>query len=154
MRRIFLAALLAAATGRAHATAIAEPFEPILVSVTLSPKAADRLNRSGDPVLVRARYRFQPPHRIARTLPEGEVFLGRESVEVRSETGRARLTGRNYRPEAIDPLMAGQRMVLIDVASGREGRAANILDCGIFEDTLREAARRPVAIDCRLVGEE
>ncbi|WP_298957943.1 hypothetical protein [uncultured Methylobacterium sp.] len=153
MRRILLAALFAAA-GPAHATAIGEAFTPILVAVTLSPKAADRLNRSRDPVQVTAYYSFRPPFRIARTLPEGEIPLGRETVPIRSDSARARLVGDGYTPDTIDPLMAGQRRVLVNVYSGRDGGPLNVLDCGIFEGTLREAAARPIPIECRLIGEE
>ncbi|MEH3147924.1 MAG: hypothetical protein PGN34_21860 [Methylobacterium frigidaeris] len=152
MRTLVLAVVLAVAAAD-PCRAAPEPFRPFSVSVTLSPKARDTLVRTGRQVRVAAMYGFRPPERLARKLPDGEIVLGRETVAVGPADGTARLVGRGYDAKAVRPGMPGERRVLINVHTS-DGRSDNLLDCGIFEGTLAEAAARPIGIACKLIGED
>lgn len=43
--------------------------------------------------------------------------------------------------------------VNVNVYSGRRSSPDNLLDCGMFQDTLAVAAQSPVRISCGLIGE-
>ena len=43
--------------------------------------------------------------------------------------------------------------MLINVFSGRHSSPDNLLDCGLFQDKIAVAARGPIQIRCKLIGE-
>ncbi|MGQ0671817.1 MAG: hypothetical protein ACT4N2_02890 [Hyphomicrobium sp.] len=48
----------------------------------------------------------------------------------------------------------GPPRALINVFTARKTQELNLIDCGIFEDTLEKAAKATIAISCKLIGEK
>ncbi len=43
--------------------------------------------------------------------------------------------------------------MLVNVFSGRHSSPDNLLDCDFFQDKITVAARAPIPIHCKLIGE-
>ena len=140
----------AAPQAPAH-SATAITFEPFSVRVTLAPEAAAAIARRHETLIVAASYYGWPAE--GRTLPVddvGQVAMGRAEHEL-SNPGTTRFTGSGFKAAGAGALKGGPR-VNINVYSGRRSSPDNLLDCGMFEDTLAVAARSVVALHCKLLS--
>ncbi|MCK8783636.1 hypothetical protein M0638_04475 [Roseomonas sp. NAR14] len=128
---------------------------PFAVAVTLSPRAAARLAALGESITVAAYYSGEPTRAARRHADRmGQINLGAERADLPGAGGTARLTGRNIRLAEIAWVENRAVQVLVNVFSARRRNPDNLLDCGIHEGALAEAAARsPIPIACRLIGE-
>ena len=67
--------------------------------------------------------------------------------------GAAQFAPRRYDRSRLAYIEGGKLQVLINVYSGRRSSRDNLIDCGIFEDSIDVAARAPIKISCKLIGE-
>lgn len=123
------------------------------VDLTLSPKAAALLKARHEGIVVSAMYSGDPlPAWTRKADEEGMIDLGNEIVTVAGVAGRATITGNKVLRAHL--AWAKNIQVLINVYSARRSSQDNLLDCGIFEDTVAKAQARPIAISCKLIGEK
>ncbi len=132
-----------------HAPAIV----PFNVQVTLSPSAAARLSALHEGITVTAYYSGDPAPGFTRHADQmGQINLGAEHVTI-AGSGTAVLTGSVIPATQIGWVKDRAIQVLINVYSTRRSSSNNLLDCGIFEDTAKAAAKAPIQIACKLIGE-
>jgi len=123
----------------------------LVVDVTLSPGAAALLKSRNEAVAVMANYYGDPvPSKMYLNTPEGGIGIGTEFVTI-AGAGRAAITGTKVMRERVGWVKS--IMVLINVVSARHSDRNNLLDCGIFEDTLAKARAKPISIYCRVLAE-
>ncbi|MFT3897654.1 MAG: hypothetical protein QM719_08165 [Thermomonas sp.] len=122
--------------------------------VSLSEAAKERL-RDKETVIVDATY-FGDPSQKAIATPGFEypsAIIANRRVELRG-TGTASFPQITFDDEQLSFLAnPNQVMVNINVFSGRKSSENNLLYCGFFEDSLAEAARAPIKLHCKLIGE-
>lgn len=126
----------------------------IVVGVTLSDSAAEKISGSGETIIVSATYFADPPPGAASELVNdvGLMDLGREELEL-TRAGQVTLDGRHVDPIRLK-LASGLAQVNVNVYSGRRSSPDNILDCDMFQDSVQVAARAPIKISCRLLSEQ
>ena len=117
----------------------------------LSPAAAAKLAAANETVVVAGDYFGLPAPGVTPDMT-GTLPLGRQTVELFG-AGLARFDAANADPSRLRQARNGEVHVLINLFSGRRSSDDNLLDCGIFQDSTRLAARTPVRIDCKLLGE-
>ncbi|QFU16330.1 hypothetical protein [Microvirga thermotolerans] len=126
----------------------------LTVDLSFSPKAAAKLSSLSEGVVVAAFFSGPPtPAARKRADETGRIFLGNEKVTVESDVRSARLTGRVVPRNRLDWVEDRKVEVLVNVYSARRRGPDNILDCDVFEGEVAEAAKAPVRIGCKLIGE-
>lgn len=136
------------ATAEASPKAAASPYE---VQVYMSAKAQSRLNKIGEKVKVAAYYSGEPvPAKQKAANEVGEISLGDEEIVLPAEGGNARLKG-ELQPKKLGWVKEPQ--VLINIYSARLAHQDNLLNCGLFQDTLKLARKQPIVITCKLIDE-
>jgi len=123
------------------------------VNVTLSQKAEATLEARGEAIVVRAMYSGKPiPSKVSKADEDGMIDLGDEDAIIPGRNGQAVITGSKVIRSAIGWVKAVD--VLVNVFTARRTTPDNLIDCGIFEDTLAKAqVTGPVAIACKMIGE-
>lgn len=125
---------------------------PFSVQVSLSEKARARLATPAETIIVSATYFADPtPSATNKTNDVGQIDLGKAQVEL-AAPGIATFDGSALLQDRLG-LIQGEPQVNINVYSGRKSATDNLLDCGFFQDSLKVAASKPIAIDCRLIAE-
>lgn len=154
-----LAATLVAAglLGATDARAAGEAPKFSLV-LTLSPAALADLLRLKEQVTVSAMYSGEPTKEATKKgIPDevGEVGLGNEEITrpPSTEPTTFAFAGKGFQAKRLKWVAPGTAKLLINVYSARKAADDNLLDCGIFEGTLAEAAAKPIEISCKLIGE-
>lgn len=139
----------AAETAASHS----DQANPFTVDLTLSPKAFARLKETNERVRLMA-WSFVPPKPGVPVAPgDRGVPLGEEEVIIPPVAAQTvRFNGR-YDPQIVQQSGEGAPRVLINVMSARATQPDNLLECGIFEDTLPAAQTSPIKIACKLIGE-
>lgn len=133
-----------------------------MVEIALSPAARERLTSRRESLIVSADYFGEPnTDALAKHVPGSEnpwLTLHRAQVELKGSqldgTATARFPAIALNPEQLawtDAPDAPQ--VNLNVHSGRRASPDNVLDCGMFQGTLAIAARAPIRLSCRLIGE-
>lgn len=150
------AAIPDAAEDQAPAPVSTLPENAFAVTVTLTPVALQRLRAEGESIVVAADY-FGYPTIAAqqRRVPGTEdPWLTLHTVEVTPDAaGVARFPSIAIDPARLALVEGGDVQVNVNVWSARRKVADNLLDCGLFQDTLEAAVRGPVEIDCKLIAE-
>ena len=147
------AAPSAEATANTPATPVAEtPSGAFTVQVSLSPAAQKKLEAGEETVIVSADY-FATPVDTAKDQANdvGQLDLGRAQVELPG-AGVASFDGSAFAAGKLG-LAKDAPQVNINAYSGRKSSPDNLLDCDMFQDTLAVAAKMPIMLDCRLIGE-
>ncbi len=122
------------------------------VDVTLSPKAAALLRAKHEAIIVSAMYSGEPvPAKTKQADEMGEIDLGSENVTIAGMTGQAAISGKGVIIAHLGWVKVPQ--VLINVYSARHSDPNNLLDCGIFEDSIAKAQAAPIKIFCKVIGE-
>jgi hypothetical protein len=123
------------------------------VEVRLSDHAMTKLAKIGETVTVAA-YFFGLPRAEARHLggEMGELHVGYERRELRT-SGVVRFDGSPLDATRVSLLEGGRVKVLINVVSSRKASENNLLDCGVYEDSIERAAREGIRLHCREIGE-
>jgi len=132
------------------------------VEITLSAVARERLATQNESLIASADYFGYPSAQAqAQRVPGSEnpwLTLHRAQVELEG----AQLDGA---PAARFPAVAFDAeqlawtgapdapQVNINVYSGRRSSPDNLLDCGMFQDTLAVASRAPIRLSCSLIAE-
>jgi len=126
------------------------------VAVSLSPKAAARLAHPRETVIVSAYvYGEATPRGVRLHLADemDQIDFGKEQTVELPGAGVARLAGVRYDRNKLVYLIDRKLLVLVNVYSGRRSSPDNLLDCGIFQDSVDLAAQAPIPIRCKLIGE-
>jgi hypothetical protein len=130
----------------------AAPSYGFRVAVTLSPKAAALLQAKHEGIVVSAMYTGEPtPAKMNQAEEDGTISLGTEDVTIPGAPGIAVITGKTVIVAHLSWVKAFD--VLINVYSARRSSPDNLLDCGIFQDTVAKAQAQPIPIACKLIGE-
>jgi hypothetical protein len=137
-------------------TTVAVPAEwpGFVVDVTLSDKAKAKLVSSKEALRVFGYY-FGTPNPGAlkkHVYHEGEVGLGDFDVEFPIGSS-ARIYKVKVKRDAFGQTDGRAPMVLINVVSARKSSKNNLLECGIFEDSLDKIRDGHIPITCKLIGE-
>lgn len=152
--------LLFAAAGLVCAVSLADAAETpkFDLVLTLSPAALAELTKIHEQVTVAAMYAGQPTKEAQKKKIDdeiGEVNLGSEEITrpMTAATAKVSFTGKGFEAKKLKWVTPGTAKVLINVYSARKANDDNLLDCGLFEDTLAVAAAKPIEISCKLIAE-
>jgi len=156
MQRIGPAALAVAAG--ALAPAFAAPasvngpaFE---VDVALSPAAAARLANPRETIIVDAEIYGVPTSQKLFAETEGKLDLAPERKIEIPGAGAAGFVATKLDAGKLAEVQGHAARVAIEVFSGRRSSPNNLLDCDFYDDLLSAAAQQPVAVQCKLIGEQ
>lgn len=157
VRRLALAATLSMLTTATVAVA-AEPVPKFSVTLTLSQPALAKLAKIKEQVTVSAHYYGEPTKDAEKKkIPNeiGEVDLGDEeqSRAIAKATETYAFTGKTFDAKKTKWIKPGTSGILINVYSSRRVVDDNVLDCGLFQDTVAVAMAKPIEISCKLIGE-
>jgi hypothetical protein len=134
----------------AQSSAVSSSFD---VQITLSQKAAAKLESLPEGIVIAAAYSADPvPSAEVHANQNGQIDLGRETVEISGRPQFTHVAG----PHFGDTLMAETRgpvQLNVNVYSARRSGPDNILNCGFFDGNLQAAIRKPLAIHCSLISE-
>jgi hypothetical protein len=122
------------------------------VDVSLSPKAAAELSARKEAIIVSAMYEGNAIAAKQKYEVDGPLGLGDEQVIIPAAGGRAVITGGKVIVKRIGWVKRFD--VLINVYSARRSDPNNLLDCGIFEDSVKKAQEKPIPISCKLIRGE
>ena len=146
--RLLLLAFLAAACAAPAGAAL-----PFAVTVTLSPRAAERLAALPEDIIVAASFSGDPtPEGRAHGDEIGRIALGRAEARLPPAAGTVHFAGTEAAAEAIR-WVAGPVLLNVNVYSARRSGPDNLLACDFFDGTLASAARAPVTLHCGLIEE-
>ncbi|MGZ5852602.1 MAG: hypothetical protein ACXWJ0_00525 [Xanthobacteraceae bacterium] len=150
--RIVLASFAFALMAFAQPAASAAPAFGFDVDVALSPKAAALLKAKKEGIVVAAYYTGEPvPAALKHADEEGMIDLATENVTIPGAPGRATVTGNKVNPAQVGWVKSVH--ILVNVFTARHSGDLNLIDCGIFDGSVAEARAKPVAIACKLIGE-
>jgi len=128
------------------------PIPAFSVQVTLSSKATARLAALREGMTVVAYYTGEPSPAGRRHADQmGQINLGSQEVALNGST--ANFSGKTVKATEIEWVKDRDVQLLINVYSARRSGPNNLLDCGIYEDAVAAAAKAPVKIACKLIGE-
>lgn len=146
----------------APADATASRASAFTVEITLSPAARKRLSNPRESLIVSADYFGYPSAQaLAQRVPGSEnpwFTLHHAQVELENPSQDGSVTA-HFPAIALDAAKLawtdapGAPQVNVNVFSGRRSSPDNLLDCGMFQDTLAVAARAPIRLRCGLIGE-
>lgn len=155
LRRLVIASTLSLLATAALAADGAPKYS---VALTLSPAALAKLTKIKEQVTVSAHYYAMPTAEAEKKkIPNeiGEIDLGDE--EQTRALGKATdvftFTGKGFNQKNLKWAHAETAGILINVYSARRAVDDNILDCGLFQDTVTLAKSKPIEIACKLIGE-
>jgi hypothetical protein len=149
--RNFLAFAMLAGLATPAVAALTFALPPYTVVLTLSDKAAARLSGSHETVHINALY-FGEAIKPSDGDEMGEVQLGTEDADIPG-AGEAQLGKIALKASDIAKIKDSDPQLLINVYTSRKVFEDNLLDCGIFQDSVTVAAKAPIAISCKLIGE-
>ncbi len=136
------------------AASSANPFE-FAVDVTLSPKAADKLAKLNEKIIVVADWFGEPTPAGQKYIepPTTVIDLGRDSVTIPGAGGLAEIKGYGVEVKKMDWVQDRVVRVSLQVVSARLSKPNNLLFCNAPALTLEAAQTKPVAINCDLIRE-
>ena len=121
------------------------------IALTLTPAAKAKLERLHEKIGVSAWYSGLPNAAgKPKAEEDGQVEFGADEPVVEPETRLVHISGGGLDTGRLK-YIAGDPLVLINVYSARKAAADNLLECTIFEDTIKKAQAAPVAIGCKLI---
>jgi len=127
------------------------PISDYSVRITLSETAAAKLASSGEWLHVWAHY-FGYPIKEEDGDESGEIPLGSEETDI-ATAGSVDLGKIDISAAELRKVKGGAPTLLINVYTSRKVFEDNLLHCGLFEDLVEVASRKPVEIHCKLIGE-
>ena len=138
------------------------PTNAFQVEVTLSPAARERFASHRESLIANAEYFGYPSAQAkAQHVPGSEnpwLTLHHAQIELQGAQLDGTPTAR-FPAVALDPVLLASTdapdapQVNINVYSARRSSPDNLLDCGMFQDTLAVATRAPIRLSCALIGE-
>ncbi len=157
MKNTFIAAALASIAF--SSSVFAGPIQYIDsydVQISLSSAVETKLKNSGETITISAVYFGEPlagkSHRKL-TAEDGNIYFNNE--EEKSILGADTVTMGHvkYDSDLLKHIVGGEPNVLINVHSSRKKFENNLLDCDIFQDKVSVAAKTPIVLNCKLIGE-
>lgn len=132
-----------------------ESTPPFQVTIALSNQAAARLDRDHETIMVVAYYFGSANRRGARIADDmGEIGWARDDRVELKGAGTATFGGRGVRARLLNYFEGRAPKVLINVFSGRRTNRNNLLNCGIFVDSVYVAAKDGIRISCDMIRPE
>ena len=136
------------------ATAADNPMS-FSIEVSLSPKAAAKLAAMKERIEAAALWYGDPtPAARKRADETGNINLGSETLRLPGTGGRLDFTGKPVKTDRIAWVAKREVKLNLNVYSARQGGPDNVLDCTFFDDDIRIARAKPVAVLCKLIGEK
>jgi hypothetical protein len=125
------------------------------VAVALSDKAKKRLVDGRETIIVAAYFSANPkPGTPKQYISDtGEIDLGEEQAEIAPGAG-ASFREIKLKKDALAQADDQGPQLLVNVYSGRKSSADNLLDCSIYQGTLKAVQHTSVSISCKLIGEK
>jgi len=125
---------------------------PFNVAVGLTPDATAELRRRGETIKVLAVFYGAANARGSKYASDmGDIsWSDWQEIEIKGP-GVARFGPRKLNLALLDYLEDRKPEVLINVVSGRRTSKDNLLDCGIFEDSVFLAGKKGISINCDLI---
>jgi len=124
------------------------------VAVSLSPKAAARLAKPKETIVISADFYGDSNGKSPRMENQvGQIVMAPSQKTEIPGAGMARFHGPKYDKTRLAYVDTHGLQVLINVFSGRHSSPDNLLDCDFFQDNIAVAARAPIPIHCKLIGE-
>ena len=150
MRKI--AALLFLTLALTPSYAAEKDLPDYTITVSLSDKAAAKLESSGEWVHISAFY-YGLAIKPKDGDEMGQIWLGNEDADIK---GAGTVTFGHIKIDTgrLRKVVGGKPTVNINVYSSRKKFQDNLLDCGLFEDLVDIAVKTNAAIACKLIGEE
>lgn len=129
---------------------------PFTVIVNFSPQARQRMTELGEYLAIYASFYGEPNKRGEKYADNtGRVQLGEAAQTVPMKSyASATFSGNGIDLTKLPFIKEEEPFVLINVSSARRSTSNNLLDCGVFQDPVLVAARGPVTLVCRLIGED
>lgn len=132
----------------------AATIAPVNVQVTLTPQAEAALKAKSEKVLVVATYSGDPrASELAQKMADasGMIKLGENKQTL---DGAGSIT---FQDDVIDKsrldFTLGEVQLTINVTSSKTATAENLLACPFYWETLAEASKQTVKIDCKAMSE-
>lgn len=153
MSRISLCGVAVALAAVACSVAAA-PVHGFDVNITLSPKAAQRLQSAHEGITLWASYYGDPNAAGQRHVDEvGRVDLGHEEAHVPGRPGIARISGAGLRVDRLHWIEGGVK-VNVNVYTSRLSSDENLLNCDFIDGDLATVIKdQPVTLHCGLISE-
>jgi hypothetical protein len=130
---------LASPTVSAAATRRASPLA-FIVDLSFTPRAADRLAKSHEGVIVAAYWYGFPSAAHRRDADEaGEIRIGAEQRAASATTTRVLIDGRKADLRRVGWTVDGKVWVNVNIFSARRSSPDNVLHCDVFDDPLAQA---------------
>ena len=150
----FATCLLAVATLASGPANAADESMGFSVDVSLSSSAVAKLAALNEKIVISVLWYGEPTRAARKRADEmGQIDLGTEQVRLPGSGGRAEITGRSVQVKHIEWVKNRAVLVNVNVFSARLSGPDNLLDCGLFENTVSVARSKPVQIACKLIGE-
>jgi hypothetical protein len=125
---------------------------PFTVTVALTPNARAELEHRKETIKVLAIFYGDANARGGQYANHtGQISWSKEEELELARPGVARFRSRRINLALLDYFQDRKAEVLINVFSGRRSSDLNLLDCGIFEDSVYLAAKEGVQIRCDLI---
>lgn len=149
----WLVALAWASIGLANAADPPRSGASIRVDVSLSKAAAAKLAATHEAIGVSASFSGEPTAAGRSAAAEdGQIGFGMVEQSL-AKAGRVRLAPPAFDPARLALITQPEPRVNINVYSARKALPNNVLECDLFEGSLRTALRKPIAVRCKLIGE-
>lgn len=149
--RLFVALCVACSTSTLCLAAEEVALPPYEVAISLSEQAKSKLATSKEMVHVSAMYYGEAEEGFTGD-EMGEIQLGEEEADIPGEAS-VKFGQLKISKDDLGQVVGQKPSVLINVYTSRKVFEDNLLDCGIFQGLVEEAAQKPIAIACKLIGE-
>jgi hypothetical protein len=121
--------------------------------IELSAKAAAKLKRTGEGIIIRAAYYGNPTRAAEKHANEmGTLDLASETNALPGVAGRVHVSGKGISAKNLG-MIKGSAMVNVSVYSARKASADNILNCDFIDAAVQRVTRAPVTLKCSLIEE-
>ncbi|WP_054311887.1 hypothetical protein [Mesorhizobium sp. 1M-11] len=128
-------------------------FQPVDITIVLSPRAAATLSKHKEAIIVSASYSGDPEKSAEKHADEiGRIDLGTEEHSMPGTGGTVRLTGPKTDEEKFG-WIKGPVLINVNVYSARKSSQDNLLNCDFIDGPLPQVAKAPVTLNCSLIAE-
>lgn len=124
----------------------------IIVDLTLTPRAAEKLSAMDEGITIAAMYDGEPTRAHRKQVDEmGMIALGMDRVTVTGKAQRVVVPIRKLDRVRVAWVVGGQPHLLINVFTARRKNPDNLLNCDIYDGPLADIRGKPIAIKCDLI---
>lgn len=150
MGRIYICAVMLVLAASAAATS-PNSFD---VNITLSAKAAQRLQSAHEGITLWASYYGDPGAAGQRHVDEsGQIDLGHEQVRMLGRPGIVHIAGTGLHADRLK-WIEGDAQVNVNVYTSRLSSDDNLLDCDFIDGDLATVVKiQPITLHCGLIDE-